>query len=266
MEILQQYSGIELTWIGLSIFMLGMSKGGFPIGTLALPILVLVWPGGQEPAKKAVSFMLPMLCAMDVVAIAFYRKHILWKKIWPLLPGSIVGVIIGSIFFVSKENAILSVPDKVLKLFIGIIGILFVTHKIADKWILKRLAKANKPSFRKASIFGIGAGLSSTLAHAAGPIIKMYYLPQDLKKMNFAATIAAFFWMLNLIKMIPFTIQGRIESDNLLFGAYLLPLIPLGVGLGYMLVKIMKPKHYIGFIYFILTVTSSLLIIKAIQT
>jgi len=33
---------------------------------------------------------------------------------------------------------------------------------------------------------------------------------------------------------------------------------------GYVLVKIMKPKHYIGFIYTILTVTSVSLIVKAI--
>jgi hypothetical protein len=44
MESLCEYAALDLFWIGLSLFMIGMSKGGFPVGAIALPILILVWP------------------------------------------------------------------------------------------------------------------------------------------------------------------------------------------------------------------------------
>lgn len=262
-DVLTQYSTAQLVMIGASIFVLGMSKGGFPAGVIAIPFLVLIWPGDHEPAKSAVAFMLPMLCIMDIIAVIFYRRHILWDRIKPLMPGTIAGVIVSAALFVSKENALLAVPDFALKFTIGIIGILFVIYRATQKWVLKRLAEVSRPTYKAGTFFGLAAGLSSTLAHAASPVMQMYLLPQNLEKMNFAATTAAYFWMLNLIKMIPFATQGRIEIPNLILGAVMLPLIPLGVASGYWLVTIMKPKHYIGFIYSILAITSVMLVYKS---
>ena len=61
MEFLSNYDLPGLFWIGFSLFLIGMSKGGFPIGTIALPILILVWPVQARAAREAVGFMLPML-------------------------------------------------------------------------------------------------------------------------------------------------------------------------------------------------------------
>jgi len=38
-EFLSQYAVLDLFLIGLSLFLIGM-KGGFPVGTIALPILI----------------------------------------------------------------------------------------------------------------------------------------------------------------------------------------------------------------------------------
>ena len=71
----------SLAWIALAVFLLGMSKGGFPVGPVALQIFVLFWPAAVDPARAAVSFMLPILCAMDIIAVIFYRKDIVWRSI-----------------------------------------------------------------------------------------------------------------------------------------------------------------------------------------
>lgn len=255
---------LELAVIGTAVFLLGMSKGGFPIGTIAMPLLVLIWPGNSEPGKTAVAFMLPLLCTMDLIAIIFYRKHILWKKLFRIMPGTLAGVIAGSLLFVAKEGALLSVPDWIIKLLIGIIGILFVIYKTTQKWVFNHLTEASNPTWAFASIFGVASGLSSTLAHAASAVMQMFLLPQKLDKMAFAGTTAAYFWMLNLIKMVPFAALGRIELSNIKLGIALLPLIPIGVAFGFWLVKAMKDKYYTVFIYIVLTITSVLLIIKSI--
>jgi uncharacterized membrane protein YfcA len=264
MEFLAQYSPIELVAIGLSLLLLGMNKGGFPVGSIAIPLLVLVWPSQSNAARGAVGFMLPMLCLMDIVAVTLYRKEIEWKELLPILPGSLFGVAIASALFVSEHNALIAVSDKVLKTAIGILGLIFVGYFAARKWIFAQLHHASKPNWTVGTGYGIVAGITSTLAHAAVPVMQMYLLPQHLPKLRFAATMAAYFFVLNLMKMIPFTLLGRIQADNLMLGIVMLPVIPMGVLLGHALVKVTKQQHYVGFIYTVLLVTSVMLIVKAL--
>jgi len=262
---LLDYTIADLGWIGLSVLLLAMSKGGFPVGSIALPVLILVWPNQAKAARSAVAFLLPVLCSMDIVALAFYRRQILWRRLARLFPATLAGVAVGSILFGSDEAALVADSDRGLKLCIGVLGLLFVLYHAARKWIFAHLGGDRQPGWGKASLFGLGAGLTSTLAHAGGPVLQMYLLPQKLPKLQFAGTTAAYFFVLNLVKMAPFALLGRIQSQNLVLGAILLPLIPLGVGAGYLLVRSMKTRHYRGFIYAVLFVTSILLIAKAAQ-
>ena len=242
MEFLAAYGFLDLFWIGLSLFLIGMSKGGFPVGAIALPILILVWPAQAQAARAAVGFMLPMLCLMDVIALCFYWRKVLWGRLVYLMPATILGVVVASYLFVS-DSAVVAVSDNALKALIGLLGIVFVLYFAAKKWILRHIHAAH-PTWGKGSVFGFAAGVTSTLAHAAGPVMQMYLLPQQLEKKNFAGTSCAFFWMLNLIKLIPFAMLGRIQPDNLKLGAVLLPVIPLGVALGWWLTHKTEQKHY----------------------
>ncbi len=262
MEFLSQYALLDLFWIGLSLFLIGMSKGGFPVGAIALPILILVWPTQAQAARAAVGFMLPMLCVMDIVALSFYWRKVQWGRIIYLMPATVLGVAVASFLFVSDE-ALVAVSDRVLKILIGGIGILFVAYFAAKRWILRHL-HASEPNWTKGSVFGFMAGITSTLAHAAGPVMQMYLLPQQLEKKKFAGTSCAFFWMLNLIKLLPFVLLGRIHPENLKLGAALLPVIPLGVALGWWLTHKTEQKHYTVLIYAVLLVTSVTLILKAL--
>jgi uncharacterized membrane protein YfcA len=264
MLILSQYTPGEFGAIALSLLLLGMSKGGFPVGSIALPLLVLAWPSRADAARGAVGFMLPMLCLMDVVAVLIYRNHIEWKRLWRVIPGACIGVLLASALFISESNALIAISDRILKLAIGGVGILFVMYFAARRWILARLDTAATPGWTVGTGFGVTAGLTSSLAHAAGPLMQMYLLPQHLPKLHFAATMAGFFFVLNLTKMIPFALLGRIQVDNLLLGAVMLPVIPLGVSLGYLLVRVTRQRYYVGIIYAILLATSIILIAKAL--
>ncbi len=255
---------METIAIVFCVFLMGMSKGGFPVGAVAIPIMVLAWPGEQEPTKAVVAFALPLLCVMDVVSLAFYRKHVLWRRILPLLPGWIAGIAVGSIFISSAGRGI-DVPDRWLKFGIGVIGISFVLFQLVRGLILRNLEEA-RPGLKSGSIFGFAAGVTSTMAHAAGPIADMYLLRQKLDKMKFAATKVAFFLCLNLMKLAPFYFLGRFNAENLELGAKMLPVIPFGVAAGYGLVRILKQKHYIGVIYFILFATSVALVSGALSS
>jgi len=261
MDFIAQYAASDLFWIGLGLFLIGMSKGGFPVGTLALPLLILVWPTQTQAARSAIGFMLPMLCVMDVIALLFYWKKVLWGRLIYLMPATLAGVTAASFFFVS-DTAIVSVSDQMLKMIIGILGLLFVFYFLLKRWIFRHVQKS-EPNWTKGTLFGFTAGVTSTLAHAAGPVMQMYLLPQQLEKKSFAATSCAYFWMLNLIKLLPFILLGRIHVAHLKLGATLLPIIPLGVGLGWWLTHKTKQRHYTALIYTALFITSILLILKS---
>ena len=254
---MEMLSGGEWCAIGLVILVMGMSKGGFPVSGMALPLLVLLWPEQGNAARSAVSFMLPLLCAMDIVGAWVYRNHVDWQQIRRLLPGMVWGVAIASLFFVSDRGV--AVSDSLLKLLIGVLGLGFALWHI-----LGRPAPVGDSGGRRPLIYGAVAGLTSTIAHAAGPVMQMYLLPVGLSKQLFAGTTTFFFLILNGVKLIPFTLLGRFSTEQLIVNLWLLPLIPLGVLSGYMLVRVMEERHYVRFIQVSLAITSLLLIGKAL--
>lgn len=267
LEYLMQYGWTEIAWIAVAVFLLGVSKGGFPLGGLAMPILILMWPEQATAARSVVAFMLPLLCVMDIVSLIFYRRNVQWKAIAPMIPGTLVGVALASVLFVSDTGALITISDRLLKGFIGCIGVTFVGFQIANRWILGRITaseRAKHPGKTRSTVAGLAAGVLSTISHSAGPAATIYFVPQQLGKMGLAGTMIAFFWGLNLAKLLPFGLLGRLETGNLMLALWMVPVIPLGVGAGYWLVRALRERHYMGLIYVVLVITSSLLIHRAI--
>jgi uncharacterized membrane protein YfcA len=255
-----------LVGIAACVLLLGMSKGGFPIQSISLPFLILIWPDQMEPARKSVSFLLPLLCAMDIVAMAFYWRHVQWDRIRYAAPGALAGVAIASLLFFSKSESLLTISDRALQICVGLLGLSFVVYQATRHRILSRIGggEALVPGWKIGTIAGLGCGITSTIAHAAGPVSQMYFLPQKLPKMQLAGTLCGFFFALNAVKLIPFGLQGRLTADTLSMGALMLPVVPVGVGMGYALVRLLKEKYYILFIYTLLAVTSVSLLWKAL--
>jgi hypothetical protein len=200
------------------------------------------------------------------VAVIMYRGHIRWRLLWPILPWELAGIALASVLFVSQHDALIQVSDRGLKVCIGVLGLLFVGYQAFKRLILRRLEAHGVAATRtELAALGIGAGLASTIAHQAGPIAQMYLLPRRLPKLEFAGTNAMFFLLLNFIKLIPFAVLGRLDAATLKLGAAMLPVVPVGVLAGYGLVRVLKPAHYTGIIYGVLTITSVLLIGKGLS-
>lgn len=264
LEFLASYHFTDLFWIGLSLMLTAMAKGGFPVGSVAMPLLILLWPGQTQAARAAVAFMLPMLCVMDAGAVVLYRRHIDWRRVRAMLPGTILGVALAAALFISDQHALIVITDATLRIAIGGLGLVFTLWFLLRKWILKRLASSPAPGPGACFAYGTTAGITSSLAHAAGPVMQMVLLPQKLPKMQFAATNCAYFFLLNLIKLVPFVLLGRIQPEHLKLGFVLLPVIPVGVMAGYVLVRFTRDHHYAAFIHTVLAVTSVVLILSAL--
>lgn len=203
------------------VLLVGLSKGGFGggLGTLAVPLLSLM----IDP-RLAAAILLPILCAMDGVSLWSFRGT--WDKqnLRYLMPGALLGTLFGALTF-QMTNA------DAIRVLVGLLSIYFVGHYLWGKHYLETRV-TTKPSLAGGSFWGTIAGYVSYIAHAGGPPVAIYLLPQHLSKTALVGTTVLFFAIINFIKLIPYVWLGQIDKSSLLTSLTLLPLAPLGVQLG----------------------------------
>ncbi len=203
------------------VLLVGMSKGGFGggLGSLAVPVLSLL----VDP-RIAAAILLPILCSMDLVSLWSFRGQWDKKNLLIMLPGALVGIGIGALTF-TYMNA------NSVRLLIGFLALYFVAHYLWGKYILQRTA-VQPTSVVRGGFWGTVAGFVSYIAHAGGPPIAIYLLPQHLPKTVFVGTTVVFFTVVNYTKLIPYIWFGQLNTEVLLTSLILLPLAPIGVRLG----------------------------------
>lgn len=201
-----------------AVLITGISKGGFGgIALLAVPLLSLV----ISPVQAA-AIMLPILIAMDISSIIAYRNKFDKRNLSILLPGAVIGIIIGALtaHLVNDDN---------IRLIVGTIAVAFTLHFIFKG----RTASAVKnPSSPLGVFLGTVSGYTSFVAHAGAPTFQLYMLPQKLDKQVYVGTSVMFFAALNAIKIIPYALLGMLALGNLGTSLVLLPLAPIGVAMG----------------------------------
>lgn len=205
------------------VVLLGMAKGGLGpgIGAIAVPALAFV----ISPIQAA-AILLPILCFMDILAIARYRKSFSTPHLLLLVPAGSVGIALASLLLGK-------LPPDTLRILIGVTVVWFCL----DHWLRKDTGTSSlqgNKSKLMGFFWGALSGFTSTQIHAGGPPISIYLLPQKLDKVVLIATMAVFFACINFLKLIPYTYLGLLNGDNLLTSLVLMPLAPIGVKLGAM--------------------------------
>ncbi len=232
-----------------AVFLVGLSKAGFggAVGSLTTPLLSLVFP-----AKFVIGFMLPVLIIADWFTLYHYRHEWDWKNLKLLVPGALIGVLIGVAF-------VHHISDVHLKKIIGIFVLAFsAVHFI-------NTGRGKQEHFSPRWWHGLGAGgaagFVSAIAHSAGVIIAMYLLPQNLPKRVFVATMALFFAIANLLKVVPYATVGLLTWTSLKQSLMFVPVIPLGIYLGLWLNKKIPQKVFLQVIYALVFITAVQLIL-----
>ena len=203
------------------VFLVGRSTGGFGggLGTLAVPLLALM----IDP-RFAAAILLPILCSMDAFSLWNFRDTWDKRNLKILLPGALLGTVAGALTF-EITNA------DWIRVVIGVLSIYFVGHYLWGRRFLEEL-RERKPDKIAGTFWGCIAGYVSYIAHAGGPPVAIYLLPQHLTKSVLAGTTILFFAIINFIKLVPYVWLGQITSGSLFTSLALLPLAPLGVWFG----------------------------------
>src|SRR5208283_5655653 len=79
---------------------------------------------------------------------------------------------------------------------------------------------------------GLAAGVATTVSHAAGPILNMYLLPQQMDRRTFVGTCGRYYFVFNTLKLLAFAVIGLVSLHSLKYGLWLMLLSPLAVWLG----------------------------------
>jgi uncharacterized membrane protein YfcA len=219
----------HLAWFGwlalaASALLIGVSKTGLPgVGILAILITAMV-----IPAKQSTGLILPMLIVGDIFAVAYYRRHAVWKHLVMLIPFAAIGIVTGWLIM-DRIN------ETQLRMFIGgsTLGLFGITM-----WRNRRGGDVPIPDgWWFAAIIGLTAGVVTMLANAAGPIMLIYLLAMRLPKQEFIGTGAWYYLILNCFK-VPFSRELNLISwTSLELNLILLPAIVIGALAGVRLVR-----------------------------
>jgi uncharacterized membrane protein YfcA len=239
--------------VAISAFVIGLSKGGLggTVVSLVTPTLALI---ANMPAGEAVAYALPLLLVGDVFALRTYWGR--WDRdvIIKMMPGTIVGIIIGA-------QLLSSLSPVTIRHGIGIMVLVYCLYKVIEPRIRQNLAQAqNDTRIWQGSLFGGGAGVASTLANAGGPIASVYLLMERLTPTAFIGTSALYFALVNVMKIPNLLQAGMLQPIWFVQTAWAIPLVIAGVWTGKWLINRLDVVAFERVILVLLSITGFFLL------
>ena len=218
-----------------AVLLMGISKSGFGagFGSLAVPVMALA-----VSVPQAAAIMMPVLLVMDILGMAAFRKDFDMKLLRFLLPWGLVGVGVGTLLFKVLETHLVA----------GLVGA-FTLLFLAQRVVFPPKPDSPPPPKWLGALLTATSGFTSFIAHAGGPPINAYVIPMRLSPVHFTATMAFFFFVINLSKWIPYAWLGLLDWRNMATSLVLLPIAPIGVWVGVWLARRISQRLFYGCLY-----------------
>lgn len=224
---------------------IGISKSGLS-GTATLNVVLMAKAFG---AKASVGLVLPLLIVADVMGYFINRKGGSWRRIVPMVPPAVLGVVAGYFLLGTIDNA--AARTVIGWLIVALLAFKLLLDARKDDFV----ALTEHKGF--AWSMGICAGVTTMLANAAGPVMTVYLLSQRMEKKDHLGVFSRFFLFINLFK-VPFSADlGIINPKSLLTNLVLLPFVVLGILAGWQILKRIKQKPF-EWTLFVLTLVAAL--------
>jgi uncharacterized protein len=229
-----------------AVLLLGISKSGFGagFGSLAVPVMALA-----VAVPQAAAILMPVLLLMDVLGMAAFRKNFNLPLLKFLLPFGLLGTVVGALLFKALDA----------RLVAGIVGVLTLLF-LAQRLLFPPRADSPPPPKLLGALLTVTSGFTSFVAHAGGPPLTAYVIPLRLHPLNFTATMAFFFFVINLAKWIPYGLLGLLDTRNMATSLVLLPLVPLGVWIGVRMARRISPVLFYRLLYLGMSLTGCKLV------
>jgi len=198
-----------------------------------------------------------------VAIVSWWRKWNL-RPVLLLLPGAVAGIALGTsaLWGFRRLDADNQITNAWIQMGMGVIALGFVVLQAIRS--LRSRPLAFRPVFWQGTLVGATAGFTSTLAHAAGPVVTMYMLPQRMPKGRYVATTVLYYWIGNLMKLPPYIALGLVNGSSLRAAGTLVPAVVAGTLLGIFLHKRIGDRSFTRIVYVLLALAGADLIRKAV--
>ena len=221
----------QWTFILLGSFIIGLSKAGLKgIDMMNVTIMALVFG-----SKASTGVVLPLLCAADIMAVIYYKRHVQWPQFWKIIPWMMAGILVG-VWLGKDLNETLFRKVMALIIICTVIIMLIMEFRKTTVVPANRLFVAST---------GLAAGFTTMLGNLAGAFSNIYFLAMRLTKNDFIGTAAWVFLVINLFKL-PFQIiyWKNITALSLQTDLFLLPAMVAGFWAGLKIVARIKDDSY----------------------
>ncbi|MFE0325897.1 sulfite exporter TauE/SafE family protein [Streptomyces sp. NPDC058960] len=214
-----------LAALAAAALLVGFSKTAVSgANTVSLAVFAAVLP-----ARASTGVLLPILIVGDVLAVLTYRRHAHWPTLWRLFPAVAAGVVVGTLFLVWADDAVVRTSIGAILLLMAAVTVWRRRHADRDD---EPDAVTTRAGRIKARSYGVLGGFTTMVANAGGPVMSMYLLSAGFRKLGFLGTSAFFFLIVNVSK-VPFSAGlGLIDGRSLLLDAALAVFVLPGAAIG----------------------------------
>lgn len=233
--------------ICLIAFFAGFTQGlsGFGSVLLSLPLLTLF-----IDIKIVVPLVALFAMVLTTILLIQLWRHIEWKKVYPLLIGSIFGIPVG-VFFLKELD------KSIIQLILGITLISFSIYSLfagsPNRFIHERWAV----------LFGFFAGCLGGAITAAGPPVIVYTSLQPWGKDKIKATLQGFFFFSGLAVVFSHAIGGVTTGLVIRYFIFSIPLLIGGTYAGSFFYGMVKEEGYKRIILILLALLGAFMLLKS---
>lgn len=223
---MERLGALQLVFCAVVVMVAFAVRGGagFGGGAVAVPLLALVLP---LPVTVPVVTVLNMLSSVGH-GITDWR-NIVWREIWRILPGSLLGVFAGIYLLTVFDPRPLARALGVFVVLYALYVMIFAGRKleIPPRWMLPVAAVTSFAAGIVGSLFG----------GAAGPLYVIYLNAARLGKDAFRVTITTVMLFQGLTRIGGYAMLGLYDSHTLSLLAAALPVMVAGSWLGARVVR-----------------------------
>jgi uncharacterized membrane protein YfcA len=209
---------------------------GFGQALIAMPLLLMIVE--LKTATPLVAFVL-----MTIGAVILSRN---WRvadlnATWRLVLSSCLGIPVG--LFMLK-----SVPEELMKIFLGILVILFSLYNMVNRHLkiidLGRVGIGSAFTY----LFGLLAGVLGAAYNTSGLVITIYATLRHWSPDRFRSTLQSYFVFTGLLILASHGLAGLWTSDVLRLYVASLPLVLMGIFLGGKLNRFIPQGQFDGYV------------------
>ena len=238
-----------------ALFFVSVDKGGLGggLGIVSVPLLMQV-----APLDFSIGMWLPVLVVCDFWTVRSYpsewRFSAISKLVIPVLLAIACTTAALHWMDLKSDSPQSKQLEAWLKVSIAAMSIIFLILRMRPA--PDEIDPPWTPTWPASWLVGIIGGITTTIAHAAGPVFTMYLLPQKLGRREYIGTTGRFYFTMNTLKLPSFIAISLVNLHTLRYGVWLMVLSPFGVLLGSWLNRRMSPVWFVRIVHASLVLVS----------